>query len=256
MFPNDHSEIAWSHFLAQHFGKVNNESFVKAFYGPLNALDEAMESLYKNRWLDTAEGEQLDRIGSIVGIPRVVQGGLYLPFFGFRTQPSGRGFGVARMRHMREPWAQAFTLGDIEYRIVLNSKIALNNGNGTAEEIIAAVSRTLNVTGVRIFDAGNANARLYIPDFIMPSDPRFYLLDYMLPRAGGVKIWPYFVDRDKTFGFSNQQVYYGFGVGVMARTPGSNIPPIDEMLSIWDRGNSTWDAGNSIWDERGVNNNE
>jgi hypothetical protein len=251
-FPHDHADIAWSHFLAQHVNKSNTENFVKAFYQPFNVLDKALNDLYTKRWLDIAEGVQLDGIGSIVGITREVPNSVYLPFFGFTSQPSGRGFGEARMRRRREPYATSNFLGDEDYRIALHSKIALNNGHGTAEELMYAVNTALRVTGTRVLDVGNGNARIYINDFILPNDPRYSILLDNLAKAGGVKLWPYFVDVDFTFGFLNQQIYYGFGIGILARSPGSNIPSIVIIMSIWDRGESIWDVGNSVWDLRGT----
>ena len=112
-FPHDHAEVAWSHFLAQHVGKSKTENFVRAFYPPLNVLDKALNDLYTLRWLETAEGKQLDGIGSIVGLTRSVANSVYLPFFGFSVQISGRSFGVARMRRKGEPYAQSSSLGDV-----------------------------------------------------------------------------------------------------------------------------------------------
>lgn len=251
-FPHDHEAIAWSHWLAQHFDKKNTEDFARAFYPPINLLDTALWELYTKRWIETAEGQQLDGIGSIVGISRTVPNSVYLPFFGFANQIAGRGFGQARLRRRREPWSQSSVLGDIDYRVRINLKIALNNGHGTAEEIMRAFNTSLNVTRTRVDDVGNANARVYINDFILESDPRSQLLDYMIPKAAGVKLWPYYVDADFTFGFQNQKIYYGFGIGILARRPGSNIPPITVTISLWDRGESDWDDGNSIWDQKGI----
>jgi Protein of unknown function (DUF2612) len=252
-FPHNHEEVAWSHFLAQHVGKPNTEGFVRSFYPPINILDKALNDLYTLRWLNTAVGLQLDGIGSIVGLPRTIAGSRYLPFFGFLTQISGRSFGVARIRHKREPYATNSILGDEEYRMAIYLKIALNNGHGTAEELIHAFNTSLRVTRTNIQDIGNANARVYINDFIMDNDPRSQLLEYMIPRAGGVKLWPTYVNVDRTFGFINQNMgYFGFYIGILARGPGSNIPSIDVPFSIWDRDESIWDGGESIWDQKGV----
>jgi hypothetical protein len=229
-FPHDHGEVAWGHFLAQHFNKENTEDFVTAFYPPINILDKALNDLYTLRWLETAEGAQLDGIGSIVGITRTVANSVYLPFFGFASQIAGRAFGVARLRHDREPWAESSVLGDEAYRILLYLKIAINNGHGTAEELMYSFNTVLNVTRTTIVDFGNANARVLINDFIMSNDPRSQVLDYMLPKAAGVKLWPLLVDADATFGFSNQNMgYFGFSIGILARSPASNIPPMTQM---------------------------
>jgi hypothetical protein len=252
-FLHDHGEIAWGNFLAQHVGKSNTEALVRSLYPPLNTLDQALRDLYTKRGLDTAVGVQLDGIGSIVGITRFVPNGIYIPFFGFQSQPSGRGFGIARMRHSREPWAASSILGDIEYRVVLYTKIAYNNGHGTAEEICAAMNAVMGTTGTRILDVGNATARIYINAMPLPSDPSYYLMDYMIPRAAGVKIFPFFVNAAHTFGFRNQEIYFGFGIGVLARSRDSNIPAIVEAFTTWDNGESPWDDGQTIWDIYGIN---
>jgi hypothetical protein len=229
-FPHDHGEVAWGHFLAQHFNKENTEDFVTAFYPPLNMLDQALNDLYTKRWLETAEGQQLDGIGSIVGQTRIIANSVYLEFFGFTAQIAGRAFGVARLRHIREPWSESSVLGDDDYRVLINLKIALNNGHGTAEELMHAFDTILKVTRTTVVDFGNANARVLINDFIMSNDPRSQLLDYMLPKAAGVKLWPLLVNLDATFGFSNQNMgYFGFGIGILARSPASNIPPITQL---------------------------
>jgi len=192
-FPHDHEEIAWSHFLAQHLGKDYTEAFVRAFYPPLNVLDKAQNDLYTLRWLETAVGAQLDGIGYIVGQSRVLSSAIYLPFFGFITQPSGRAFGVARMRHEGEPYADALTLADAEYRSRIILKISLNNSHGTAEDLIIAVSGILGIpkADVEIRDIGNANFRIYIAGtLILPPDYRVEILQDILPRAAGVQVFP------------------------------------------------------------------
>lgn len=248
-FPHDHAEVAWDHWLAQHVGKSNTENFVRSFYNPLNLLDNAFYQLYTQRLLDTSIGKQLDGIGSIVGIPRSLSNQVFLAFFGFRSQLSGRGFGVARLRNKYEPWASSRILGDFEYRTIIRLKIALNNGYGTAEQLIHAFNTSLQVTRTRVDDFGNANARVYINDFIMSTDPRSQLLEFMIPRAAGVKLFPHYYSALHTFGFSNQNMgYEGFEIGILVRSVPSNIPPIIESLSTWDNSESIWDDGQSIWD--------
>jgi len=226
-FLHDHAAIAWSHFLAQHEGKPYTEAFVTAFYPPLVELDVTQNELYTKRWIDTAEGVQLDGVGSIVGKTREIPNSVYLPFFGFISQPAGRAFGVARMRFDRDPYAVSGFLGDIEYRVAIYTKIALNNSHGTAEDIMRIVNDVLGITKSTVIDIGNANANLLVNDLtITYADYRASIIDEIIPRAGGVQIWPYLFDLTKTFGFSNQLIYFGFGVGILARLIGSNIPPI------------------------------
>jgi len=230
-FPYVHSEIAWSHFLAQHEDKLNTEAFVKAFYPPLDILDTAESDLLNKRWIETAEGLQLDGAGNIVGQSRSVEHIVFLPFFGFVTQPAGTGFSQARIRHIREPYAISRVMLDEEYRVAIQQKIKLNNGYGTAEDIIGNINFALGITGSTVIDIGNANARLLINDItITTADPRYDLINRSIFRAAGVKIWPTLVKKGQTFGFANQNIYYGFNLGIIARNPDSNILPIDHTL--------------------------
>jgi len=215
-FPHNHEEIAWNHFLAQHIDKKNTEDFVRSFYGPLNTLDAVLNELYTQRGIDEATGSALDGVGSIVGISRYSPFPVYLEFFGFDSQPAGRAFGVARMRKFYEPWTTTNKFQDEEYRVAIKCKIALNNGHGTAEEIINAFNTALNVTGTLVNDRGNAHGHLVIRKTIACTDPEYYLIQEMITGAGGVKWDITLADELHVFGFENQQIYDGFGVGVMA----------------------------------------
>lgn len=245
-FPNDHEEIAWSHFLAQHINKFYTEGFARAFYPPLNVLDKAQNDLYTLRWIETAVGQQLDGIGSIVGLSREIPNSVFLPFFGFINQASGRAFGVARMRRERDPYAISGYRGDEDYRLAIIGKIADNNSHGTAEDIMVVCNDILGVTNTAVFDMENASISVYINDLsIDASDYRANIVDEIIPRAAGVKANVYVFDVNHTFGFENQLIYFGFNDGILARSIPSNL---DTEYSIWDGGDSIWDDGYSSWD--------
>jgi hypothetical protein len=214
-FPHNHEEIAWNHFLAQHIGKKNTEDFVRSFYGPLNTLDKVLESLYTERGIDEAYGSALDGIGSIVGITRYSPFPVYLEFFGFDSQPAGRAFGEARMRKYYEPWQTTNQFLDEEYRIAIKCKIALNNGHGTAEEIIHAFNTAFNLENTLVYDRGNAHAHLVLRRWYDSTDPEWYMIQEMIPGAAGVK-WDITLTHEIIFGFENQKIYYGFGVGCLS----------------------------------------
>lgn len=214
-FPHDHATVAWEHFLAQHVGKSNTENFVRSFYEPIRVLDGVLKQLYTERWIETATGDALDGIGSIVGITRVASQPIYLEFFGFASQPAGRAFGVARMRKYYESYTTTSLLPDEEYRTAIKLKIALNNGHGTAEEIMYAFDTALNIKGTKVTDMGNATGNILIPKVVPSTDPEYYLIRSLIPGAAGVKFFITF-QGSVVFGFSNNPGFYGFGVGVMA----------------------------------------
>ena len=101
------ADVAWGHFLAQHKGKPVLEAFVRALYAPIAPLADSLVGLRTALDLDRAEGARLDLIGSIVGVSRHIPQGIVLSYFGFQSQPAGRGFGQARLRREGEPVALA-----------------------------------------------------------------------------------------------------------------------------------------------------
>lgn len=212
----DHGLIAWQHWPAQFYDGSRIEQIVRALIEPMNSAQLALLQLLRDRWLDVAEGKQLDGIGDIVGLPRVIDDVVYIQFFGFIEQPGTASFDVGRFRRARElAIGGSTTLLDPEYRRLLYWKIAINNGHGTAPEIIAALKPILNVTKVVAQDVGNAKIAVWVNRLPGVSDPLMVNARRWVPKAAGVGL-RLTASTDKPFGFS-EQGYFGFGVGVMAR---------------------------------------
>ena len=57
-------------------------------------LDIAYDDLATDRYLETAQGVQLDGIGEIVGLPRPVESVEAIGAFGFVDDPTSQGFGT------------------------------------------------------------------------------------------------------------------------------------------------------------------
>src|SRR5690606_9849776 len=183
----DHATIGWRNFLAQYGDSPRLESIVRALYAPLNSNQVAIRQLFEDRWLDTAVGRQLDGIGEIVGQPREISDTIFVKFFGFQGQPGALGFGQARFRRSYEKAVSGSTrLLDNEYRKVLYWKIAVNNGHGTAPEIIAAIKPIFDVEHVRIKDVGNAKFDLWVSRIPGPNDPLMVNPYRWIQKAAGV----------------------------------------------------------------------
>jgi hypothetical protein len=212
----DHGLVAWEHWPAQFPDGSRIEALVRALLQPANSTQAALLQLLENRWLDTAEGKQLDGIGDIVGLPRVIDDVVYIQFFGFIEQPAIAGFGVGRMRRANElATGGSTTLLDPEYRRLLYWKIAINNGHGTTPEIIAALKPILEVTRVIVQDWGNAKIAIWVNRLPGVSDPLMVNARRWVPKAAGVGLI-LTASTDVPFGFL-EQGFFGFGVGVMAR---------------------------------------
>ncbi|WP_454691119.1 DUF2612 domain-containing protein [Achromobacter aloeverae] len=213
----DHGAVGWGHWLGQFQDKPRLEAFVKALFEPLNTIQDALRDLFEKRWLDTAEGAQLDGIGQIVGLPRVIDQTVYVQFFGFQGQPNVTGFGQARLRRTNElAVGGSTTLRDAEYRKLLYWKIALNNGHGTIPEITASLKPIFDVSRVIVQNVGNAKLRIWVSRIPGPSDPLMADPYRWVPTAAGVGVQLISGSTEKPFGFRNQG-FYGFGEGVLAR---------------------------------------
>jgi hypothetical protein len=212
------SEIAWGNFKRQHSEDINMEAFVKSLYAPLDSLGQALEAMKSLTDINQASGQRLDLIGSIVGADRYLPQGITLAFFGFISQPSGRGFGKARMRSQNEGTTESYTAADAEFKTLIRTKIALNNGHGTAPEIEAAAKLAFNAPVVSARDAGDASIDLWVGRIPSVDEGLGRVLPDYLPRAAGVSVNIIFWEPSLPFGFSNNK-HFGFGVGVLARSP-------------------------------------
>ncbi|SSW67335.1 hypothetical protein AVE30378_02568 [Achromobacter veterisilvae] len=213
----NHAAVAWGHWLGQFQSKPRLQALVTALLKPADGLQGALRDMYEKRWLDSAEGKQLDGIGEIVGLPRTIDDTVYVRFFGFDGQPNVGGFGEARLRRAYErAVGGSTTLLDPEYRKLLYWKIALNNGRGTTPEISAALKPIFDVSRVLVQDAGNAKIRIWIDRIPGPNDPLMTNPYKWVPKLAGVGVQFISGSTDKPFGFRGQG-FYGFGVGVLAR---------------------------------------
>jgi len=82
---------------------------------PMQELEFVYQDLWNKRWLDTAEGEQLDGLGEIVGVSR-----------------NGK--------------------NDADYRIAIRFQIAVNMSNGEWETMLAVTKELTDATTVRIIE--------------------------------------------------------------------------------------------------------
>lgn len=211
-------EIAWSHFLSQHQNSQNMEGFVKPFFAPMTTLANSLDRMTFEDDIEASSGARLDLVGSIVGATRFFPQGISLAFFGFISQPSGRAFGVARMRHEDDAITQSYTAGDVEYRTLIKTKIALNNGHGTAPEIARAAKIAFNAPVVSARDAGEAHIELWVGRIPSLDEGLGKIIPDYLPKLAGVSMNIVFWSPSLPFGFISNK-HFGFGVGIMARTP-------------------------------------
>ena len=136
-------ESLQNNMLIQFWQKPNITALLKTYSAQFDALKQCFADLVDLRTLKTAEGTQLDGIGSIVVLSRLITLSSK-PFFGFAGQQNTTGFSQAPLRWLGDPLTKDLFLTDAEYRSALLLKIAKNTTQCTIEELIALYQTLLN----------------------------------------------------------------------------------------------------------------
>ncbi|MHC1668087.1 DUF2612 domain-containing protein [Stenotrophomonas maltophilia] len=199
----DHAAVAWSNWTAQFKDSPRLRALVQALLEPANTVQAAIKQLRDERWLDTAVGEQLDGIGSILGRPRRISNTRAIWHFGFDGQPYIGGFGAFPMF---QAGGGLFTggkvLGDDDYRRLLRWKLLVNSGYGTAWLIEEAARTLFDLERIAVEDMGNARIRVHIGRQPTPEDSFLGNPLQWLPKAGGVMVDFRTYDPDDDFELS------------------------------------------------------
>lgn len=147
----DHVERAVGRLFEQFNGKPNLEAIVSAFAEQAQEVEDALWQLVTLRTVETATGDQMDRIGEIVGQGR-----------------EGK--------------------GDDEYRLLLKARIKINVSSGTAEDILGVMSAVLGTTPtVRLTEPATACLNLYVEGAATDADTAALLLRFLgEARAAGI----------------------------------------------------------------------
>ncbi len=225
--PIDHVERMRQHLISQFQWDVVDDKIYgdkPVLRAVLTALGEEMDEingaitdLKNNRWIDTAEGVQLDGIGEIVDRDRQIDEAIAIKVFGFYGQPNVAGFGQARFRGANESNLASYILEDTEYRLVLALKAMKNNSRATAEDTIQSLKYVFNAPTVALQEVGNANIVVAIGRELTDNDMLLANAVDLIIRAGGVGLKYKSFFPGAYFGFLGQPNAAGFGQGAFAR---------------------------------------
>ena len=120
----DYVAIALSRLTNQFAGSPILQAMVAAMVEPLQVLEDSAQDVREKRWIDTAEGKQLDGAGYIVGEPRL-----------------GR--------------------DDAEYREAIKFRIFVNTSNATPQDLIRGITFLTKPDNVQYIEQYPATAMLF-----------------------------------------------------------------------------------------------
>lgn len=217
--PIDHKALGRSRVAAQYLDSSKFLAFIDALLTPVQELEGVFQQLAMLPDIDWAEGVNLDIIGDIVGVERVIPNSIPVQFFGFDGQPGAQVFGEegvrgigSRFRDELEPDTATSVLADPEYRLLIRAQIVKNHAKSTNEDAIAGLAYLFGATRIVVEDLGGMGIGISIGRALTFLEKAMVTNLDILPRAQGVRIkWRSTFESSNYFGFDGQTGAMSFG---------------------------------------------
>lgn len=191
----DHKTLAQSRLATQFREATNLINYIKSLLSESNDLEQVFQDLLEKRFIDTAEGVQLDVLGVIVGQPRDFKVEVVDIFFGFRASIGGDTFGTigdagqgSNFRSVSDIEFAEVTTDDTTYRILIRAKIAKNISRSTINETIDIVLQGITSATTVVVSESMAEFRLQFPGTLSDNDKLLLARTNYVPRPAGVSV--------------------------------------------------------------------
>lgn len=215
----DHQELGRSRVATQYTEAQKFLAYIRALLTSSAEMEAVLQKVAEQSDIDLAEGVNLDVIGEIVGISRILPNSIAVKFFGFEGQPGGDVFGEegalgigSRFREELEPETATSVLADTEYRLLLRAKIVKNHAQGTNEDILLGLAYLFNTQRIVVDDLGGMHIGVAIGRQLTFQEKVMVTTLDILPCPDGVAIaWRATFDSNNYFGFDGQPGALSFG---------------------------------------------
>jgi len=217
----NHVALGRSRVATQYTGSAKFLAYLEALLKAIDELEAVLQTVALQTDIDIAEGVNLDVLGDIVGVNRVLPESLPVTLFGFEGFAGAGIFGEEgqpsigyRFRNEDETGLASSVLQDIEYRLLIRAKIVKNHSQGTGQDLIDGLLLLFNLsTGIVVFDAGNMTIMVGIGRQLTPYEQALLQpsLD-LLVRPSTVRIvYVAMYNASSYFGFADQPGAGTFG---------------------------------------------
>ena len=215
----DHQSLGRSRVATQYTESQKFLAYIRALLDSSADLESVLQKVAEQSDIDLAEGVNLDVIGEIVGVSRIIPESIAVRFFGFEGQPGGDVFGEegvlgigSRFRDELEPETATSVLADPEYRLLIRAKIVKNHAHGTNEDILQGLAYLFNAPRTVVEDLGGMAIGVAIGRQLTFQEKALVTVLDILPRPAGVRInWRATFDSANYFGFDGQPGALSFG---------------------------------------------
>lgn len=208
----DHLAVGRSRVAAQYTESQRFLAYIRALLASSAELEAVIQKVAEQVDIDLAEGVNLDVIGEIVGISRIIPASVQLAFFGFQDNAAALNFGEegsqgigARFYDEGEPYLATSVLNDPEFRLLIRAKIVKNHALGTNEDVIAGLAYLFGggmAIQVAVEDIGGMAIQVAVGRSLTYLEKVLISNMDVLPRPAGVRI-----SQRVTYNITN---YFGF----------------------------------------------
>ena len=201
--------------LASQFSDSENlKEMLAAHLEDFDSISLSLDELLSDRYLDTAQGVQLDGIGEIVGLARPSATTDTVGAFGFDGDDTSQGFGTLLDSDIGGNFVSlgstAQPIGDDLYRILIKVKIQANKTAMTNEDVISMISFALDGAEVRYILPSNTNPSYEIGRLLTSFE--ILVILPLIPVLIGIDEADYkTMYNDTPFGFADDPSALGFG---------------------------------------------
>jgi len=214
----DHKSLAISRLATQFKESTNLINYIRALLLEANNLEEVFCDLLEKRWIDTAEGVNLDILGSIVGQSREFIDAEIFDYFGFADNPQAQSFGSVvdaslggRFKFVDEITTGIRQLTDDEYRLFIKARISRNRTSSTPEDIISQI-RYIFDSPLVLFIDGDTKYEISIGRKLGLNEKSILLDTNIVPKTAGVQA-SYVTEFDSNNFFGFQGLPNSLGLG-------------------------------------------
>lgn len=193
--PIDHVALGLSRVAKQFQNSPKFLAYLTALLQMNQTVETLLQSMYELPDIDQMSGVNLDVIGRIVGISRVIPNAIELVYFGFDGFADQTIFGElgqngigSRLYDLGDPISESTSLGDVEYRLLLKAKIMKNTSHATGEDIENVLSFVFGAPIVNVDDFGGMNIGLSIGQQLTQLEQAILTQIDLLPRPACVLI--------------------------------------------------------------------
>lgn len=189
-------------------------------------IQEALKQVMQLRSIDTAEGEQLDVIGRIVGQERELIDAEMLEYFGFDGYPESQSYGDLENTStggfyysLGTPLTGSVLLNDEQYRLFIKAKILKNTTFATPEDFLGFVKFVFGTEINNVLAEGDAEFTILIGKELNSFERALltYKTKYQnfdapfVPKPVGVRINYGYFPSDNFFAYQGAPGAKGFG---------------------------------------------